>query len=81
MGVEDFADFLGKVGKVSAVQADAVSVRVGIIDAALLEGTDGVEDTALEGVLSVYQEDQVFSHVGLDVVHEGLMLTFHGTAV
>ena len=44
--VKDPADFDGEVGEVAAVEAHAVAVGIFIVNAALLEGTDGVEDSA-----------------------------------
>ena len=79
--VKDSADFDGEVGEVAAVEAHAVAVGIFIIDAALLEGTDGVEDSAFEGVVGVDEEDEVLAPVGIDVVHEGFVLAFDRASV
>ncbi len=81
VAVKDFTDFDGEVGEVSAVEAHAVAVGIFIVDAAFLEGTDGVEDSAFEGVVGVYEEDEVLAPVGADVVHECFVLAFDSAAV
>ena len=81
MLVQDAPYLLGKVCKVSAVKADAVTGGVGIIDAVFLEGADGVLDAAAEGIIGIYKEYQVLSPVGTDIVTECLVLPFHGAAV
>ncbi len=79
--VKDSADFDGEVGEVAAVETHTVAVGIFIVNAALLEGTDGVEDSAFEGVVGVDEEDEVFSLVGANVVHEGFVLAFDRAAV
>ena len=81
MPVQDLAYLDGQVGQVAAVQAHAVSAGIVVVDAALLEGADGVEDAAFKGIVSVDQQDEVLSPMGTDVVQEGLVLAFDGTAV
>lgn len=81
MIVKDPADFDGEVGEVAAVESHAVAVGIFIVDAAFLEGADGVEDSAFEGVVGVDQEDQVLAMMGVDVVFEGLVLAFDRAAV
>ena len=81
VGIQDAAHFLREVRQVSAVQTDAVTGGIAVVDAVFLEGTDSVLDAAAEGVVGIYQEDDILSAVRMDVVCKCLMLTFYGTAI
>ena len=79
--VEDPADFLREIGEVTAVEPDAVAVGIAVVDAVLLEGADGVQHAAAEGVIRVDEEDEILTPVRLDIVAESLVLAFYAAAV
>ena len=81
VGIQDAAHFLREVRQVSAVQTDAVTGGITVVNAVFLEGTDGVLDAAAQGVIRIDQQDDIFSPVCVDVVRKCLMLTFYGAAI
>ena len=79
--VQNLAHLDGKVGEVSAVEAYSVPARIAVVDAAFSERTDGIQNSAPESVVSVDEKNKVFSHVGVDVIHECLVFALDGAAV
>ena len=55
--IEHLAGFLGEVGKVAAVEADAVAFAEFAFVAQILECLDRVRDTGFEGVIGVSEQD------------------------
>ena len=55
--IEHLAGFLGEVGKVAAVEADAVAFAEFAFVAQILECLDSVRDAGFEGVIGVREQD------------------------
>ncbi len=75
--VEDFPYFHRKVGEVSAVEPYSISVWVVVVYSVFLKGPYGIEKSAFQGVIGVYQEYEVFAQVGFDVCVESLVLSLY----
>ena len=55
--IEHLAGFLGEIGKVAAVEADAVAFTEFAFVAQILEGLDRVRDTGFKGVIGIREKD------------------------
>ena len=80
--VQHLSGFLGQIGKVAAVQTDAVALELYAFVPQILEGLDGIGHAGFQGIIGIDQQDaggRIHIRVGLEGCQ--LILKAHDPAV